>query len=436
MAYTDDELPPWATLPSESGRAGVDLVESAEPGDPERVEQAMRWRLVLGRYADERLGQAALEPWRLSEMSDGESASEDTPADAHTEAAAGELTRQESERLDAALAYLYDREHEQRAHRTAAGGPSRGLSIPAWLGEVRELFPREAVTLIEQDALRRYGMTELVTDPSILRQSEPTQELLKAILQFKHLMKGEVLEAARAVVDQVVRDIAARLRVETQAALTGPRRPGGRPPVASFRNIDWKRTIGQNLKHYDLQRRRLLAERFYFHHRSRQRARWTVIVAVDQSGSMMDSLIHSAVMAAIFASLPHVRAHLVLWDTRVVDVSEWVSDPMEVLMGCQLGGGTDLLGALEYCAQLVDEPERTVLVVVSDWYIFDKAAPCLRLAAEIAEAGVRGVGLCALDAEARAAYDRGFAEELAASGWFVAAMTPRRLAEHIGAIIA
>ncbi|MCA9493344.1 MAG: VWA domain-containing protein, partial [Myxococcales bacterium] len=153
------------------------------------------------------------------------------------------------------------------------------------------------------------------------------------------------------------------------------------------------------------------------------------------SGSMTDSLIHSAVMAGIFAGLPAVQVSLVLWDHRIVDVSEHVHDPLEILMNVQLGGGTDLLPALEYCAALVTEPERTLFVVLSDFQVWGDRQPMLELAADLVGAGVRAMGLLALDADGHPAHDERFARDLADRGWFVASLTPARLAEHVGRVL-
>lgn len=402
---------------------------SADDGpevDESQVEQAMRWRLILGRFADDRMGFDALSGLggRLG-GGGGEGQGQ------------GGLSALlgEARSLEVPLSYIYDREHQMRSQRTA-GGSSSGLSVPMWLNRVRSLFPQEAVEIMQGDALTRYKMTELVTDAEILRKARPSDDLLKAILQFKHMMKGDVLEAAREVVRAVVAEIAERLANECHAALHGVVDPEKRPPVRNFRNTDWKRTIQRNLKHYDAERDKLVVDRIYFKHRQKKKSAWNIIVAVDQSGSMTESLIHASVMAAIFASLPSVSVHLVLWDTRYVDVSDHVADPLEVLMTCQLGGGTDLWPAMEYCAGLIEDPTRTIFVILSDWYIWGNHDKIFALAHQLHEAGVMGVGLSALDADCKPVYDEGFAKQLAGCGWFVAALTPKKLAEHIGKIVA
>ncbi|MCU0654365.1 MAG: VWA domain-containing protein [Polyangiaceae bacterium] len=393
-----------------------------QPLDQDQVEQAMRWRLILGRFSDDQLGFDQLRGRAASGALGG------------AQGLGGLFA--EARQMDIPLEFVYDREYANRAHRQSGGGDSKGLSVPAWLNRVRDLFPQEAVHVMENDALSRYGLTELVTDPEILRRAQPSEELLKAILQFKHMMRGPVLEAARDVVKAVVAQLADKIKSECYSALHGVFDPEQRPPKPTFRNTDWKRTIQRNLKNYDRDSDRLIIDRVFYKHRQKHKSPWHIIVAVDQSGSMTDSLIHSSVMAAIFASLPSVEVSLVLWDTRYVDVSQHATDPLEVLMTCQLGGGTDMWPAMQYCAGLVRDPQRTIFVLLSDWYIFGNQDRCLALAQKLREDGVMGVGLSALDSECKPVYDESFAKRLAGCGWFVAALTPKKLAEHIGKIVA
>lgn len=401
---------------------GPDLGAQAEDDamDTAQVEQAMRWRLILGRFSDDRLNYDRIEGGMRGAEGKG--------------GLDGLLN--EARRMDGSLQYIYDREYAKRAHRQSGPGGGGGLSIPGWLKGMRELFPQEAVQVMEQDALTRYGMKELITDPKILRDAEPTEDLLKAILQFKHLMKGDVLEAAREVVNTVVEELADKLLNDCAPALYGVIDPEQRPPMRTFRNTDWRRTIARNLKNYDTDKERLVVDRIYYKHRQKQQSNWNIIIAVDQSGSMTDSLIHSAVMAGIFASLPAVEVNLVLWDHRVMDVSELVQDPIEILMGCQLGGGTQMLPAMQHCAALITEPQRTMFVLLSDWYIWGEQEQCLAMAHALNEAGVTCIGLSALDAQCNPIYDEGFARKLAGCGWFVAALTPKKLAEHVGKLLA
>lgn len=389
------------------------------PDDADR-EALARWRLLLGRFSERRLGGCA-----------GSGPKEP--------GGAGGQGRYE--RLDRVLDYLYGREYSGRGvrdghpkDRLGGSGPSV-LSVPDWLKEVRELFPRETVEVVERHALERYGMTELVTDPEMLQRMEPSYELLKAVLSFRHLMAPNVLEVARRLVRQVVEDLKKRLARDVRQAFWGRINRRKRSPLKIARNLDWHRTIRANLKHYDRERRRLVLQSLHFWSRVEHHIPWHIIMAVDCSGSMMDSVIHSAVMAGIFKGLPAVRVSLVAFDTQVVDLSEQADDPTEVLMGVQLGGGTDIAGALGYCETLVSSPTRTILVVVTDFY---EGGPAARLVATIKRlkaAGVRVLGLAALDADANPSYDREVAQECASVGAEIAALTPGRLAEWMSRVI-
>jgi hypothetical protein len=404
-------------------------LDDAPPPEAQELEAALRWRLVLGRYAEDNLGFD-----RLGQCCRAVGEGEGAAGEAAGSGLRGLLD--EGRTLDAPLNYIYDRAYAQRAHRAVGTGGSAGLSVPMWLSQVRELFPREAVQVLEQDALTRFGMTELVTDPEVLRRATPSEELLKAILQFKHLMNPEVLKAAKEVVREVVDKLREDLLKDCTAALHGVNDPEERPPQRTFRNTDWRKTVRRNLKHWDAERDRLVVERIYYRHRQRMKPGWRIIVSVDQSGSMLDKLLHSAVMAAIFTSLPAVSVHLVLWDTRIVDYTHIAHDPLEVMMSAQLGGGNDDQAALEYCAALITEPAKTILITISDWYICVPPKPLLALAQELHAAGVRCIGLSALDTDCRPVYNEEVARDLAAAGWYVAALTPRQLAERVGRLLA
>jgi Mg-chelatase subunit ChlD len=364
---------------------------------------AARWRLILGKFADQQLPGGP--------GSDG------------------------YQRMDMVLEYLYGREYRERGVRPDGdrGGsldPSQ-LSIPGWIREVRELFPKDTVEVIERHALERYNMTALVTDAEILKKLEPNYELLKAVLTFKDTMQGEVLEVARRIVRQVVEEIIRKLASEVRQALWGRLNRNRHTNLKSAKNLDWRRTIRANLKNYNVEQKSIVLETLHFYSRTKTHTPWHIIIAIDCSGSMIDSVIHSAVMAAIFKGLPSTRVNLVAFDTSVVDLSEAVDDPTQVLMSVQLGGGTNIAGALGYCETLVTQPSRTILVLVTDFC--EGASPNGMLASikRLRESGVKVLGLAALDSEANPNYDHQMAERCAAAGAEIAALTPLRLAEWI-----
>jgi hypothetical protein len=383
-------------------------------------EAAERWRLVLGRFAEPQLGGC------------GDSGSKRS-------------------RMDRVLDQLYGREYRGRGVRGKSAGAASGaggdadsrlggdaesiLAVPDWIRQVRELFPNDTAEIIQRHALDRYGMTELVTDAEVLRTLEPSYELLKAILSFKGLMKGDVLEVARKIVRQVVEDLRRKLAKDVRQALWGRLNKQRRSRLKVLRNLDWPRTIRANLKNYDRQRKQMVLGSLHFFSRVEHHMPWHIILAVDCSGSMMDSVIYSAVMAGIFKGLPAVRVSLTAFDTAVVDLSEQIDDLTELLMSVQLGGGTNIDGALKYCESLVRAPTRTIVVLVTDFFEGGNPAGMVATIKRLCESGVRVIGLAALDAVAQPAYDRQMAERCVAAGADVAAMTPQRLAEWLGRIL-
>ncbi|UXH79584.1 VWA domain-containing protein [Roseateles amylovorans] len=364
-----------------------------------------RWRLVLGRYAQSRLGDAG---------------------------------DQAQQRMDRALDYLYGREYQGRGLRGEVGAgsldPSQ-LTLVNWLGEVRALFPHDTVEIIEKHALDRYGMTELVTDPTTLERLEPNHQLLRTLLMVKGHMKGEVLDMARRIIRQVVEEIRRKLEGEVRRTLAGRLNRQRHSPMAVAQNFDAAGTLRRNLKHYDPERGQLVVEQLRFFERNTRRLPWDIILCIDQSGSMTDSVIHSAVMAGILASLPVFRVKIVVFDTNVVDLSGHADDPVELLMRVQLGGGTDIGRAVRYCAQLVEQPHRTVMVLVTDFCEGAPPGELVRAVQQLAEARVRLLGLAALDEQAHPVYDRQMAQRLAECGMEIAALTPQRLAQWLVKVV-
>jgi Mg-chelatase subunit ChlD len=350
---------------------------------------------------------------------------------------------------DAALDWLYGRDDDlaKRGVRRGAqapggregnrpGGREGGsgasqLTTVDWLDAITKLFPRETIERLERDAVERYEIHDVVTDPAVLQRIEPNATLLKAVLRTKHLMNAEVLRLARRIVEQVVRELMEKLATEVRIAFAGARnRTPSRFKLA--RNFDVKRTIRDNLEHYDPETRRIAVETPHFWSRTRKHLeQWQVILIVDQSGSMVGSVIHSAVTAACLWGLPGVRTHLIAFDTEVVDLTSDVDDPVELLMKVQLGGGTDIARAVAYGAQLIDQPRRAILVVITDFYEGGSEAALLRTVKALVEQGTIVLGLAALDEQADPVFDRDLAQRIADLGAHVGAMTPGELAEFV-----
>ncbi|MQY11993.1 hypothetical protein SRB5_21210 [Streptomyces sp. RB5] len=347
---------------------------------------------------------------------------------------------------DAALDWLYGRDDDlsrrgvrrggvtggsgKGGDRTGGSGPSV-LTAVDWLDDIHQLFPKETVERLERDAVDRYEIHEIVTDPDVLARVEPSPTLLRAVLRTKHLMSPRVLAAARRIVETVVRQLTERLRPRVRRSFTGTRsRRPSRIPLA--RDFDFKGTIRANLAHYQPEERRVLIERPRFHSRtSRRLDQWQLVLLVDQSGSMAGSVIHSAVTAACLWGLPGLKTHLVAFDTEVVDLTSDVTDPVELLMRVQLGGGTDIARAVDYGAGLVANPRRAIVAIVSDFYEGGDPYRLVRTVKGLVEEGAVVLCLAALDEDADPVYDRGLAGRLAAVGAHVGAMTPGELAEFV-----
>ena len=362
----------------------------------------IRWRLVLGEAAQLGLGGPGLD------------------ADAMA--------------ADAALAWLYDRDQElaQRDVRRQGGSGPSALSVPEWINDVHRLFPRETIERLERDAVERYQIHEVVTNPDVLRRLEPSTTLLQAVLHTKHLMNPEVLGLARDLVARVVRQLMEKLAREVRAAFSGAIDRRRSTTFRSARNFDARRTIRENLGHYAPDERRLYIERPYFFSRTRRHSlRWQVIILIDESGSMAGSVIHAAVTAACLWGLPGLKTHLCIFDTEVVDLTGQITDPVETLMKVQLGGGTDIARAVEYASGLVENPRRTILALITDFFEGGNAEQLVRRTRSLCEQGVQFLGLAALDPEARPEYDRDLAKRLVDAGAHVGAMTPGQLASWI-----
>jgi len=335
---------------------------------------------------------------------------------------------------DAALEWLYGRDDGSGQGRAARGERSAGtgaaqLSVPDWINTVHQLFPQEVIERLERDAVERYGIDEVVTNLDVLERIEPSETLLRAVLQTKHLMNPEVLAAARKLVAEVVRRIMEQLATEVRQAFSGTRDRRRRSRIPIARNFDFKSTIARNLHRWSPAQQRLYLETPLFNSRTRRHTQaWDIFLLVDQSGSMVDSVIHSAVMAACLWQLPGMRTRLAAFDTTVVDLTCDVSDPVELLMKVQLGGGTDIARAVAWAQAHISQPTTSIVVVVSDFYEGGSESELVRRVKALVESGVKVLGLAALDSRAEPAYNHAMAARLVAQGAQVAAMTPGQLA--------
>lgn len=319
--------------------------------------------------------------------------------------------------------------------RTGGLGPGHAMNVPRWVDEVGQLFPREAKEVMERELVNRRGLRELMEKPEVLERIEPSKELVKTLLSHRDLLNEKTRALARKIIDKVVQELKQKLKVQIQTAITGAIRRDRHSPRRVYRNLDLGRTIRRNLRNYDRASQKLLVDRLFYFAAERKNRPWHVIVAVDQSGSMLDSAIFSAVMASIFAELPSVRTSLFLFDTEIADLSDRVGQPVDVLLSIQLGGGTNITKALQYASQLTREPARTIVVLITDFYEGRSEKELVHQVKEMAQSGIRMIGLGALGYEARPEYNKSTASKCRKVGMDILSCTPEKLAEAMAHII-
>lgn len=336
--------------------------------------------------------------------------------------------------MEQLLDYLYSRSqgNDVRNNDRSGGLGDTVLSTAEWITKVRTLFPNKTAEVLEKHALDEFQMTELLTDKEVLEKMTPDINLLKSILQLKHLMKGEVLESAKRIAKQVADEIRNKLENDIKRSVMGRIDRNSSSPVHSIRNLDINKTIRRNLKNFDTESNKIILKNIYFNNKVQRYNNRRVIIAIDESGSMTSSIIYSAVMAQIISNLPFAEVKLIIFDTKIVDLSDNVDDPAQILMSVQLGGGTDIGKALGYCETLISVPSRTSVIVVTDLYEGAMRSRLLNVSHNIIESGAKLNFLTALDEEARPAYDKNLGQILANMGAFVGALTPDKFGDYIG----
>jgi Mg-chelatase subunit ChlD len=367
-----------------------------KPIDPADHPWIDRWRLVLGKTAEQRGLHASSDP-RVGQAL-------------------------------AAIDFVFD------PARGAGTGDSE-LTVPTWIDAVSELFPRQAKEVLERELISRRGIAQLLDHPKLLEKVEPSVELVKTLLTHKDLLDPRARILARKIIDRVVQQLKQQLEIRVEKAITGALRKDRHSPRRVFKNFDLKRTLRKNLHNWDADRKLLLVDDVFFFSAERNKRPWHVIVCVDQSGSMLDSAIFSAVMASIFAELPGIKTSLVLFDTNVVDLSDQVGSPVDVLLKVQLGGGTDITKALHYANDLVGEPARAIVVLITDFFEGRDEQDLVDQVRAMSDAGVRMIGLGALGYDARPEYNKSTAGKCRKVGMDILVCTPERLAEAMGEII-
>ncbi len=372
-------------------------------------EALVRWRLILGRRAEQ-----ANPAFRLGGAGAHEEPG-DTPLQGVLPAGVG-LTA-----LDEALSFVYDR-------RDRFGGTDDSRPyIPQWLEQMRALFNQSTLAMVQRDAFERTGLAELLLQPEAIPQLQPDVRLAATILSFKDQIPDEVKQTARELIRQVVENLRRKLETQIVQTVIGALRRNRHTPIRCARNLDWRRTLKRNLKHYLPDRKTIVPERLYFWANEKRYRDWQIIILVDQSGSMANSAIYASLMASVFASLNVLETHLVVFDTSVVDLTPYLSnDPVELLFSLQLGGGTDIAQAVAYGASLVKRPEKCIFVLITDLFEGGDEKALLAHLRELRESKVQALCLLALE-DGKPQYHKPLARQVAALDIPTVAATPDKL---------
>lgn len=330
-------------------------------------------------------------------------------------------------RMDRALSALYD------AERTGGLGGS-SPNVNRWLGDIRAYFPTSVVQVMQRDALERLNLSRMLTEPELLETIEADVHLVATLLSLRHVIPARTRETARMVVHKVVDELEKKLRHSMIAAVQGSLNRARRSRRPRQREIDWDRTIRANLANYLPEKRTIIAERLVGYGRKSSALR-DIVLCVDQSGSMAPSVVYSSIFAAVLASLRAVTTRLVVFDTSIADLTEQLSDPVDVLFGTQLGGGTDINRALGYCSQLITRPSRTIMVMITDLYEGGDSEAMLKRAAALVASGVQVICLLALSDEGAPFYDARMAARFSALGIPAFSCTPDLFPDLMAAAI-
>lgn len=329
--------------------------------------------------------------------------------------------------IDAALAALYDADRGGAGDQRGARSGGLNASAPRvarWLRDIRRYFPSTVVQVVQADAIERLDLTRLLLEPELLDAVEPDVHLVSTLLSLGGVMPERSKRAARQVVAKVVAELSRRIAQPTRSALTGALHRAARVRRPRPGDVDWDRTIRANLRHYRPELGTVVPERLIGYGRRARAVQRDIVLLVDQSGSMAPSVVYASVFAAVLASLPALRTSLVAFDTAVADLTDRLADPVEVLFGTQLGGGTDINRALAYAQGLVARPRETILLLISDLYEGGAEEEMLRRVSALTASGVQVIVLLALSDEGSPDYDRDHAAALAALGVPAFACTP------------
>lgn len=342
--------------------------------------------------------------------------------------------------IDKALTVLYDFERKRQFNygdaKKQGGSEASSPSVARWLGDIRNFFPNTVVQVMQNDALKQPELQrKLMLEPEILEQTTPDVHLVATLMELGKLIPEKTKDTARRVVEKVVEELMAKLEQKTIAALTGALNRSSRNRRPRHNEIDWNTTIRKNLKHYQPEYKTIIPEVRIGYGRKSRRSLKDIVLCLDQSGSMGTSVVYSGIFGAVMASLPNVKTQMVVFDTQVADLTEDLKDPVDLLFGVQLGGGTDINLALQYCQQIIRQPDDTILVLITDLYEGGNLTEMRKRAVTLVESGVQVICLLALNDDGSPSFDAQNAQFFAKHEIPVFACTPDMFPDLMAAAI-
>lgn len=332
--------------------------------------------------------------------------------------------------MDNALSAIYNSDDETFENgKLSAGNGKSNPKITKWLGDVRTVFDKELVVIIQNDAIERKGLKQLMFEPELLEDLEPDMNLASMIMLIKDNVPKRSKESVRAFIAKIVEQINKKLENDIRRSVTAALNKHSHSPLPSASAIDFKYTINRNLKNYNTDLKTIIPEKVWFFDRASKTNSRTVIVDIDKSGSMGESVIYSSVMSCILASMNSLKTHIVTFDTEVVDLTEMSDDPVDILFGINLGGGTDINKSIAYCQQFIESPSKTIFFLVSDLCEGGNRAAMLRRIEEMKESGVTVISLLAISDSGAPYYDTQIAQKISAMDIPCFACNPEKLPE-------
>ncbi|MHA1520344.1 MAG: VWA domain-containing protein [Promethearchaeota archaeon] len=366
-----------------------------------------------------------------AERGQGTDTTSDTSQNAQ-QSPAPNLSSQDLQNIDNVMDYLYQPPPESQR---SAGKSGTGLSIPKWLENVNRLFPKEAKEILERDLVKKANIREIIKHPELFDKVEPNMEMLGIMMHMKNRLPAKIRDKVKQLVAKVVNQLRKKLKQKVIFTIVGSLNRNQHTPLKNSKNFDWKQTIQRNLKHYNKDLEKIILNEPRFFRREKKKNKWRIIILIDESGSMTESIIHSAVIASIFAEIPAVSTNLIIFDTQVVDLSHEIGHPVEVLMSTTLRGGTNIAKALQYGQTLVRKPKKTLFILISDFYEGGSTQVLTQEFIKIKESGAKLIGIAALGRNSRPNFNRSYAREINKIGFDVIVCTPEVLAEMVGKVI-